>query len=147
MVGLKLVSDVWMFAGMVFVFGSLIELAVVGWLTRNDQLERPAVPFESPIRYRSIQRRCKDTVRNRWRCSTGRSNSFEDVLTQDPRIKYRSWHGNTPHSEMKVSWHCTGSKCPRWTPDLIDKMSAILFPVMFVLFNCYYWIYYLLVVN
>lgn len=40
---------------------------------------------------------------------------------------------------------CCNLFCPLWTPDMIDRASAVAFPTVFSLFNIIYWTYYSLV--
>ncbi|VDP29443.1 unnamed protein product [Soboliphyme baturini] len=72
--------DVWILCCMAFIFCSLLELAIVGYLSREET--------EHAIRCR-------------------------------------------------CSWLCI--ECPLLTPERIDNLSVVLFPSAFVLFNVYYW--------
>ncbi|CAD5216120.1 unnamed protein product [Bursaphelenchus okinawaensis] len=76
--------DVMILFSMAFIFLSLMELAVVGYLTRKEKAE-------------SIVCNC--------------------------------------------SWLCV--KCPEWTATKIDKASMCIFPIVFFIFNLWYWVIFL----
>uniref|UniRef100_A0A915DR63 Uncharacterized protein n=1 Tax=Ditylenchus dipsaci TaxID=166011 RepID=A0A915DR63_9BILA len=39
------------------------------------------------------------------------------------------------------SWLCI--QCPEWTADKIDQFSAMAFPLVFLIFNIWYWFFFL----
>ncbi|VDN08069.1 unnamed protein product, partial [Thelazia callipaeda] len=72
--------DVWILSSMAFIFASLIELAAVGYMSRNG-------------------------------------------------------------STCKCSIFC--QKCPIWTANKLDRISSIIFPAFFAVFNIWYWLFFL----
>lgn len=96
---------------MTFVFCSLLELALVGYLATKDP-----------------------------RFNRGKRNLLKKLSQQHHQnmiVHQRSV--NNDNTECEISCECITSS---WTLEQIDKISAIAFPVLFILFNICYWWYY-----
>ncbi|CAD5226646.1 unnamed protein product [Bursaphelenchus xylophilus] len=153
--------DVWMLSGMMFIFMSLLELAVVGFMSRNDGLPRRA----------SIRKKADDDfswkempsprigLRQFWvekQCASLRNNNDEMPVTEikdhppiiqpisDPPLQCTFSKSRT-HSKngILLSIYDVLNSMKMSNPEKVDKYSAILFPTAYFIFNVGYWGYYL----
>ncbi|VDP27023.1 unnamed protein product [Soboliphyme baturini] len=131
--------DVWMLSGMTFVFASLVELAMIGHLTQ-------------------VQNRKKAKAKKMQQLETNQSPIFPQrkAMAYAPLapltaagVDYKDFAEIRFNSLAPTKWMSSSSSTTKrapsfdvWTPDYVDRMSAILFPVMFILFNVFYWGYY-----
>ncbi|KAE9417386.1 hypothetical protein Angca_009111, partial [Angiostrongylus cantonensis] len=110
--------DVWMLMSMTFIFGSLLELAIVGYKVKNEEIlkkrrvpcQKKTSPYDSsPVRLCRYEQRLMLAVeRKDVDCSTiSRLRNIGD-----------------------------------WPPEKIDQISAVVFPTSFALFNVIYWSFY-----
>uniref|UniRef100_A0A5S6R6A5 Neurotransmitter-gated ion-channel ligand-binding domain-containing protein n=1 Tax=Trichuris muris TaxID=70415 RepID=A0A5S6R6A5_TRIMR len=118
--------DVWMLACMTFNFCSLLELAIIGYLTKNTS------PNEQPKRHRpGIQSAQIPLIRHALR-STGADGQRQSSPTKLP------WFGR-----KSCLQNCWSMLSPVYMAERIDTASCFAFPVLFSLFNIAYWSYYM----
>uniref|UniRef100_A0A7E4VP77 Neur_chan_LBD domain-containing protein n=1 Tax=Panagrellus redivivus TaxID=6233 RepID=A0A7E4VP77_PANRE len=164
--------DVWMLSGMMFIFLSLLELAVVGFMCRNEGLPRQRITprkrsFENEeFAWKEMQ--CPSPrmgLRQFWvdrRCSSLKNNNE----LHDPPVSPNEYVGTSNPLQIDATMMTQQSSVPQmrrqppkrgifWifyrirrffkeiTPDKVDKYSAIMFPTAYLLFNTFYWSYYL----
>ncbi|KRZ20095.1 Replication factor C subunit 1, partial [Trichinella pseudospiralis] len=110
--------DVWMLACMTFNFCSLLELAVIGYLTKN------ASPNELPNR-----RQTDDTKQS---CPRTTRSGF---LMRHP-WRQAGGAGPTRAYCFQKCWSLLG---PVYMAERIDRASCFAFPALFSLFNIAYW--------
>uniref|UniRef100_A0A914CK47 Uncharacterized protein n=1 Tax=Acrobeloides nanus TaxID=290746 RepID=A0A914CK47_9BILA len=156
--------DVWCLGCLAFVFCSLLELAIVGSLAAQNDKNAPteptrrqsvmslgtagSVPLTSP-------KICKHNS------NQGSPHSFlrYGSANSDPRMRKRIFSperapekvmllsGNeetTPDGMMeKIRLKKHEKARNKWTCDQIDLFSMYAFPSLFVIFNIFYWSYYL----
>lgn len=127
---------------MTFVFGSLLELAVVGYLSRDVEPSRKSKPRES-------------TSRDFWSPTPAvpidAPTATTDFSPGEPigpdgtvqRFRFAAMEAKN----LRCSWTCTCIHCKLWKPDRIDRFSAIMFPTLFFVFNIFYWGYCLSAAN
>ncbi|VDK72136.1 unnamed protein product [Litomosoides sigmodontis] len=125
--------DVWIFASIGFIFFSLIELAVVGHVDKNAN-EKDDCRRESfdKMKGRKSCTRCDYQARAQKRHKIS-SEAYK--VTKDGQ--QNAYDSNSLSSESISKW----SKS-KWTGERIDKLSQLIFPLSFICFNCFYWIYY-----
>ncbi|CAD6194596.1 unnamed protein product [Caenorhabditis auriculariae] len=149
--------DVWMLSGMLFIFLSLLELAVVGFMSRNDGLppkvkkRRQKTDEEEEFSWKSMQTSPHLELRQFWvdkRVNSLRNST--EVLEKESLP--------TP-LEMSEPYPTLPKRIPRRTmfagvrkrlkdlseirPETVDFYSAIFFPTTYMMFNISYWGYYL----
>uniref|UniRef100_A0A1I7U6K1 Neur_chan_memb domain-containing protein n=1 Tax=Caenorhabditis tropicalis TaxID=1561998 RepID=A0A1I7U6K1_9PELO len=126
--------DVWMLSGMLFIFLSLLELAVVGFMSRNDGL---------PPKVKKRKRQDEEDEGFSWK-SMQTSPHLE--LRQAPMELEQPYQNITKRRE-KRKWFSGMRR--RWRalkelkPETVDFYSAIFFPTAYMLFNISYWSFYL----
>ncbi|CAI5447239.1 unnamed protein product [Caenorhabditis angaria] len=150
--------DVWMLSGMLFIFLSLLELAVVGFMSRNDGLP-PRVKKrkrheedDEGFSWKSMQTSPHLELRQFWvdkRVNSLRNSS--DVVPPPPIEEYTPMEMEAPYPHIskrreKKRWFSSIRK--RWRsieirPETVDFYSAIFFPTAYMLFNISYWGFYL----
>ncbi|CAD5224678.1 unnamed protein product [Bursaphelenchus okinawaensis] len=116
--------DVWMLGAMTFIFLSLLELAVIGYLVRD----------EGGIKKRPVM--CKK------RLSESPPNSPRGICGYEKRFMFPVQKCELAWTQRTVLWLPKLSFKP-WTPNEIDKFCSIAFPACFALFNIAYYSYYL----
>ncbi|CAH8431085.1 unnamed protein product [Dicrocoelium dendriticum] len=135
-------TDVWMIFSIIFVIGVLVEYAVALTVLRRKQSESwhedvRSIVHEELTRWCAVcQQQQLSQLQNAQGLSRGQLEFCEEMellLT----------------SQM-IDDHKDKSK-PRRPPGLveseIDHYSRFLFPACYILYNCFYWIYYLVIVN
>ncbi|CAD6194184.1 unnamed protein product [Caenorhabditis auriculariae] len=105
--------DVWMLVSMTFIFCSLLELAIVGFMVRD----------ETAGRRKATQKKLS------------REESPQGILANEKRFMF------PPGCTAVVS--STTSQSSAWTPERIDSISSFMFPFSFFVFNIVYWSYYI----
>ncbi|KFD72262.1 hypothetical protein M514_01324 [Trichuris suis] len=140
--------DIWMLSGMTFIFASLLELAVVGHLSHVKMRKQQHAKLEiashrsSPIFWsRKYDPKSKTPQRlplanDQWNDQNPLGGSLRDVTD----LSY-SFHELQLKRTVPL-WHKLIPVKQDWDPERIDRMSAICFPLIFILFNIFYWGYY-----
>ncbi|VIO88707.1 Uncharacterized protein BM_BM12502 [Brugia malayi] len=124
--------DVWIFASMGFIFFSLVELAIAGHVDKmaNDGKDETFDKVEK--RKSCIKCNCQTKARKRHKVSSEaykvRMNASE--VHKLEKLCYRDLLSDKNKSKFK------------WTAEKIDKLCQFIFPLSFICFNCFYWIYY-----
>ncbi|CAJ0565058.1 unnamed protein product, partial [Mesorhabditis spiculigera] len=131
--------DVWMLSGMLFIFMSLLELCVVGFMEAEEE----------DVAWKGAQSSPHLELRQFWvdkRCSSMRNHDNHNNETAPPEsdmpalatIK-RSRERRSFFGAVRKRW----KKMPTIRPEVVDFYSAILFPTCYCMFNIAYWTYYL----
>lgn len=123
---------------MTFVFLSLLELAVVGYLSNNQDI-KDAQPG-------GRKHRAPDGTIT-W---TRTSSLFDEERPKPAPVNLTKIRYTTIERKRRgkldiitVSWGCACTHyCNFWEPEKIDRFSAIVFPTAFFCFNVFYWGYY-----
>lgn len=134
--------DIWMIFSIIFVIGVLVEYAVALTLLRRKQIET----WHDDV---------KDIVREelaRW-CSICQQYQLEQLQTFQPlsrdQMEFRQELEYLLSNQVIES--SKDKSKPRRPPGLIesevDKYSRFLFPACFVLYNFFYWCYFLVIVH
>ena len=130
-----LALDVWMLGGITFMFASLVELAIISYMQRS--LPSACYGYESPGHSRKNFGPIYQINNNGKENSSNCSNCHQPKLcSQISSISLMAAGGPIPHIYNRCLKRCI-------TPFDIDRYSIIIFPVTFVLFNVFYWVYYL----
>ncbi|XP_053206184.1 glutamate-gated chloride channel-like [Panonychus citri] len=129
--------DVWTGCCLIFVFGALIEFAIVNYVSRTDAVKAG----------KQRLRRNQGIVGARKKFDTAKDSGIESSDVEDGPIGYAKALGSTklprkrpPKGNFFSSWlsrFTTRSK-------KIDVTSRIVFPFLFAIFNAFYWTKYLL---
>ncbi|CAF3714547.1 unnamed protein product [Rotaria sordida] len=151
--------DVWMSACLVFVFAGLLEYALVNVIARKNELKQQVRFSREVIGNRLAQvhfykkddthqtniettetlaRKTSVTEKNL------RSGSITSPLIQNSAISNTTAPSQTPQVILSQQAPVSKTAKPiRDTAQLVDLVSAILFPVAFIVFNIIYWMVYL----
>uniref|UniRef100_A0AC35U6J2 Ligand-gated ion channel 50 n=1 Tax=Rhabditophanes sp. KR3021 TaxID=114890 RepID=A0AC35U6J2_9BILA len=157
--------DIWMLSGMLFIFMSLLELAVVGFMCRNEGM--PKRQKTSKQNYHVEEFAWKDMpspqigLRQFW---VEKRHSLKNSSTDVKTMRILEYAPTTPLNSnvinLQQSIACSVKKqrkkrnvayCFRrfhgclqnLQPETVDKYSAIFFPIGYLCFNIAYWGYYL----
>uniref|UniRef100_A0AC34F9N0 Uncharacterized protein n=1 Tax=Panagrolaimus sp. ES5 TaxID=591445 RepID=A0AC34F9N0_9BILA len=106
--------DIWMLGAMSFIFCSLIELAIIGYKVKDNGTGK-----KKPI---ICKRKIDETI----------DASPKGLCAYEKRFMF-------PVERCELSWRPSPLSCRRWTPDEIDKISSVIFPASFAIFNIVYW--------
>ncbi|EYC12603.1 hypothetical protein Y032_0046g1320 [Ancylostoma ceylanicum] len=114
--------DVWMLMSMTFVFCSLLELAIVGYKVKNEEMLKK--------RGSSYQKKANHNL-----------DTFESSPAGLCRYEQRFM---VPMERNGLTWTtlCRIRAMRDWPPEKIDRISAFMFPACFALFNILYWSFY-----
>lgn len=109
---------------MTFIFASLVELAIIGYMSRNkDEKRNPEDLKSNELDWTELNE------------LTAPMHHSDDE--ENPTIKRAKYHLNGWSFQQyakSAKRHCTA--------EAIDSVSAVLFPVLFALFNVFYWARY-----
>uniref|UniRef100_A0A1I7T660 Neur_chan_LBD domain-containing protein n=1 Tax=Caenorhabditis tropicalis TaxID=1561998 RepID=A0A1I7T660_9PELO len=112
--------DVWMLVSMTFIFLSLLELAIVGYKTKNEEGAKKKCPHKKLI--------------DNFEASPAGLCRYEKRFMLPVERRSARWGGIMRFQIFQDFWN--------WSPEKIDRVSAILFPACFAIFNIVYWSYY-----
>ncbi|KAL3990233.1 Neurotransmitter-gated ion-channel ligand binding domain family protein [Acanthocheilonema viteae] len=129
--------DVWIFASMGFIFFSLIELAIVGYVDKIASVKDDCQEenFDDVKRRKSCIR-CdyQAKARKRHKVSSEAYKVTKDANVHElEMICYHDSLGSRNISKWSKA---------KWTGERIDKLCQFIFPLSFICFNFFYWIYY-----
>ncbi|CAJ0960663.1 unnamed protein product, partial [Mesorhabditis belari] len=115
--------DVWMLASMTFIFASLLELAIVGYMVKDE--------MPGSRKRKSL---CVPKISRSYQMDTFDSTSA-NLIRIDKRFML-------PLDRARSAWRIYIPDFGMWPPERVDKISSILFPTTFAVFNIVYWTYY-----
>ncbi|KAF8372319.1 acc-2, partial [Pristionchus pacificus] len=130
--------DVWIIVSVFFIFLSLLELAVIGFIVKDDgggpnkRKEKDEREKERMIRNESIAS---------FESSPKGLIKYEKRFMFPPEIASRVII-STGEPRRSISSYWDEWRC-RMTPEKIDRCSSICFPIGYFVFNVVYWTYYL----
>nr|AHM25233.1 acetylcholine-gated chloride channel ACC-1 [Haemonchus contortus] len=145
--------DVWMLSGMLFIFLSLLELAVVGFMSRNEGLppkikkKRKREDSDEEFSWKGIQSSPHLELRQFWvdkRINSIRNSS--DLPSEEPpglEEPYQPVQRSRPERNLLSAIRKWWRKSGPLRPETVDFYSAIFFPTAYCMFNVTYWSYYL----
>ncbi|KAK6109767.1 Neurotransmitter-gated ion-channel ligand binding domain family protein [Brugia pahangi] len=149
--------DVWMLSGMMFIFLSLLELAVIGFMSRNEaapKLKKRSV-ISNDLTWNEMPSP-RIGLRQYWvdqRSTASFMNDNEQTRRALPINSHLSANPSNVEispvqkkSSNKKSWYRfrrLRRMLHSLEPEVVDKYSAILFPTAYFVFNIGYWSYYL----
>ncbi|PAV61087.1 hypothetical protein WR25_25335 [Diploscapter pachys] len=119
--------DVWMLVAMTFIFCSLLELAIVGYKAKNEELGKKKS-------HKKQQQQLSQTEQNFDSSPTGLCRYEKRFMLPVDQAYFRKWKRWRILDIIDQMWN--------WPPEKIDQLSAILFPATFAIFNIIYWSYY-----
>ncbi|XP_078343704.1 gamma-aminobutyric acid receptor subunit beta-3-like isoform X2 [Oculina patagonica] len=129
-----------------FVFLTLIECTIVFLFESSAKEDEEKIKFKKhdvPLMTR-ISSSIKCVVGSKGDGRAPPDDTYNGVADNDLEMVYRASKENKAVVD-DVSLHnsrTTKSKRKEKIADKIDKASRVLFPLAFVVYNCYYWIYY-----
>ncbi|ULT93808.1 hypothetical protein L5515_010513 [Caenorhabditis briggsae] len=148
--------DVWMLSGMLFIFLSLLELAVVGFMSRNEGLppkvkkRKRQEEDDEGFSWKSMQTSPHLELRQFWvdkRVNSLRNDSGVPPVEDYAPMELEQPYQNISKRREKQKWFSGLRK--KWRalkdlrPETVDFYSAIFFPTAYMLFNISYWSFYL----
>lgn len=105
--------DVWMLVSMTFIFLSLLELAIVGYKTKNEEGAKKKCPHKKLI--------------DNFEASPAGLCRYEKRFMLPVERRAAGWGGLMRLRVLQDFWN--------WSPEKIDRLSAIMFPACFAIFN------------
>ncbi|VDN05953.1 unnamed protein product [Thelazia callipaeda] len=147
--------DVWMLSCLSFVFCSLLELAVIGSMNESSEVSLAYIlQFLAPNDPRMKTKVFVASSENRLKTKKVIGRKFSRFRIYQPirtlliafmifsqEVLLNSIDISSPNPVRKARRSI--SKKTNWTADRIDRLSIILFPSLFTIFNIIYWSYYL----
>uniref|UniRef100_A0AAF5Q3K3 Ligand-gated ion channel 50 n=1 Tax=Wuchereria bancrofti TaxID=6293 RepID=A0AAF5Q3K3_WUCBA len=150
--------DVWMLSGMMFIFLSLLELAVIGFMSRNEaapkQLKKRSV-ISNDLTWNEMPSP-RIGLRQYWVDQRSTASFMDDNELIRRALPINSHLTTNPSNvaispvqkklSNKKSWYRFRRLRRMFhslEPEVVDKYSAILFPTAYFVFNIGYWSYYL----
>ncbi|CAB3405778.1 unnamed protein product [Caenorhabditis bovis] len=145
--------DVWMLSGMLFIFLSLLELAVVGFMSRNDGLppkekKKKRQDDEEVFSWKSVQNSPHLELRQFWvdkRVNSLRNNS--EIPNAEEYTPVEAPYPQVPkpreNKRMFAGIRRKFRAIQKLRPEIVDFYSAIFFPTAYMIFNISYWSFYL----
>uniref|UniRef100_A0A915Q5E6 Uncharacterized protein n=1 Tax=Setaria digitata TaxID=48799 RepID=A0A915Q5E6_9BILA len=134
--------DVWIFASMGFIFFSLVELAIVGhvdkMVKKEDDWEVKMFEDEETEKLKDCIT-CNHQIRSRKRHKESSSSEAYKLATDLSIVRRLQTNG---YRESSNDMNFLKRPKFKWNGEKIDKLCQFIFPVSFVCFNCFYWIYY-----
>ncbi|MFH4976627.1 hypothetical protein AB6A40_003336 [Gnathostoma spinigerum] len=138
--------DVWIIGCMGFMLCSLIELAIAGHIDRKNAMKSPNWSPEAVIERKisqalllkefntglSIYRRNVRTPKVR----ASKDGRFDDPSTYQAKVRRKRRRGY--FRKKKTSFSIPQIN---WTGDKVDRICQIAFPLIFIIFNSFYWYY------
>lgn len=152
--------DVWMLSGMMFIFLSLLELAVIGFMSRNEGAPKRAKKrsyvsddmawkeMPSPrigLRQFWVDKRrssLKDNNESTRRASPVGTHSLVNPVSSTP-CDISTVHRKPQNKNSWFRFKRLRAAMHALEPEVVDKYSAIFFPTAYFAFNIGYWSYYL----
>lgn len=142
--------DIWIIACIIFVIGALIEFAMASMIARRRKSEDWQKQVREIVRQElarwcavcqqqqlvQIQNSSCITDRTQFETPIG-TEDLENLLCPDTVQKWKK----------KPTAKVNRSKPQKSVDSEIDCYSRFLFPACFVLYNCFYWLYYLVLVH
>ncbi|VDM07853.1 unnamed protein product [Wuchereria bancrofti] len=141
--------DVWIFASMGFIFLSLVELAIAGHVdkTAKEENDGQDETFDK-VKKRKSCIKCNCQTKARKRQVRNLNNIYLSIMTHkvsSEAYKVRM-NASEVHKLEKICYRDLLSDKNKskfkWTAEKIDKLCQFIFPLSFICFNCFYWIYY-----
>ncbi|XP_035704039.1 glutamate-gated chloride channel isoform X2 [Folsomia candida] len=140
--------DVWTGVCLTFVFGALLEFALVNYASRNDQ-HRSAV-IKQRKQWEAEQAAAMETAKAAANSRTPNSNKPIMALARNSTVGFDSTSGDDPACPLHFGILSTASCTKTWLSRFpsrskrIDVIARIVFPLLFAFFNVAYWCAYVL---
>ncbi|CAG9533201.1 unnamed protein product [Cercopithifilaria johnstoni] len=135
--------DVWMLSCLSFVFCSLLELAIISLVSARGE----TVAVKKPLKRRS---RSSLTYANRKESPITNHKKIDNIITRSTSsIRSNQKEAilldpnDTSKNRLRKARLPFQKYTSHWTADRIDRISIMLFPSLFTIFNIIYWGYYL----
>uniref|UniRef100_A0A7E4WBX2 Ig-like domain-containing protein n=1 Tax=Panagrellus redivivus TaxID=6233 RepID=A0A7E4WBX2_PANRE len=143
--------DIWIGVCLAFIFGALLEFALVNWAARKDVVrqsyrhrQQRAQLLVGLNNYQSTSTTAVPQIYRNGNANTSYQNSL--VISNNavtlPQLNGMC-HGEVYQPKTKTWWSTLWSVRYRERSRRIDLISRILFPVCFMVFNINYWLLYL----
>ncbi|KAM3727634.1 Serotonin-gated chloride channel [Dirofilaria immitis] len=141
--------DIWMFGCVGFIFLSLVELAIVGYVDKIDLRKRRRVQIrESSFRAYTEPWKMKPTRNNsRTNSRIPLSNMNDRNMNDNNNSLATLWSPDYPSRRMQrknfFQRISSAEESEKTDGEKIDEISGKTFPLLFIAFNMFYWFYYI----
>ncbi|KAK6113115.1 Uncharacterized protein BM_BM5898 [Brugia malayi] len=139
--------DIWMFGCVGFIFLSLVELAIVGYVDKLDLRRRRVRVRESNFHTQTEPWNMKLTKNDSRTNSRLPLSNINNRNMHDNSSLATLWSSDYPPRRMKRESffrRISTAEDPRKTDgEKIDEISGKTFPLLFIAFNMFYWFYYI----